>query len=132
MKVEDELVVVKSVDRTANTIDIFKRGHGGTTPATHADQSDALITGYNYVVGVKDIESRVIGEDFNSYYVAKNTAPAVSFTKEDLNIRRKAYGEAGQLDYVNAQIDKMDKELLISLNKSLIYHAGEKPAAGNP
>jgi len=49
-----------------------------------------------------------------------------------LNIRRKAYGEAGQMDYVNAQIDKMDKDLLINLNKSLIYHAGEKPANGNP
>lgn len=132
LKIEDELVVVKSVNRTDNTIEVFKRGHGGTTPATHADQTDALITGYNYVVGVKDIESRVIGEDFNSYYVAKNTAPAVSFTKEDLGINRKAYGEAGQLDYVNSQIDKMDKELLISLNKSLIYHAGEKPADGNP
>lgn len=132
LKVEDELVVVKSVNRSTNKIEVFKRWHGGTTPASHADQSDALITGYNYVVGVKDIESRVIGEAFNSYYVAKNTAPAVSFTKEDMNIKRKAYGEAGQLDYVNAQIDKMDKELLISLNKSLIYHAGEKPANWNP
>lgn len=132
LKVENELVVVKSVDRDANTIVVFKRGHGGTTAAAHSDNTDVLITGYNYVVGVKDIEARVIGEDFNSYYVSKNTVPAVSFTKEDLNIKRKAYGEAGQMDYVNAQIDKMDKDLLINLNKSLIYHSGEKPANGNP
>jgi hypothetical protein len=28
LKVENELVVVKSVDRVGNTIDVYKRGHG--------------------------------------------------------------------------------------------------------
>ena len=132
IKVEDELVVVKSVNRTANTIDVFQRGHGSTTAAAHADEVDALITWYNYVVWVKDIESRVIWEETQTYYVAKNTVPAVSFTKEDLNIKRKYYWETGQFDYVNSQIDMMDKDLLITLNKSLIYHGWQKPANGNP
>lgn len=36
LKVESEVVIVKSVDRSANTIDVFGRGLGGTTAATHA------------------------------------------------------------------------------------------------
>ena len=37
LKVGNELVVVKSVNRTANTVDVFKRGAGETTGAIHAD-----------------------------------------------------------------------------------------------
>lgn len=130
--VEDELVVVKSVDRGADTIEVYARGYGWTTGAIHADTTVAEITGYNYVVWVKNIEARVIGESTNNYYVAKPTVPSVSFTKEDLVIKRKAYGEAGQLDYVNAQIDKMDKDLLIQMNKWLVYHGGQKATATTP
>ena len=36
------------------------------------------------------------------------------------------------MDYVNAQIDIQDKDLLVTLNRSLIFHGGEKPANGNP
>lgn len=132
LKVENELVVVKSVDRTGNTIDVFARGYGGTTGAAHANTVVAEITGYNYVVGEKDIESRVLSQSFNSYYVAKNTVPAVSFTKEDLVIKRKAFGEAGQMDYVNNQIDRMDRDLLVTLNKSLVFHGGQKATATTP
>ena len=130
--VEDELVVVKSVDRTAETIDVYQRGHGWTTGATHADEIEAEITGYNYVVGVKDIESRVLSESTHSYYVAKNTIPAVSFTKEDLILDRKYYGEAGQADYVSSQIDKNEKDLMINMSKSLINHWGQVATNTNP
>jgi hypothetical protein len=37
LQVENELVIVKSVDRGANTIDVFGRGHGGTSAAAHTD-----------------------------------------------------------------------------------------------
>lgn len=130
--VEAELVVVKSVDRGADTIDVYARWYGWTTGAIHADTTVADITGYNYVVWAKDIEARVIGESTNAYYVAKPTVPAVSFTKEDLGIKRKAYGQAGQLDYVNAQIDKMDKDLLIQMNRGLVFHGGQKATATAP
>ena len=36
LKIGSEVVVVKSVDRSANTISVFSRGAGGTTAATHA------------------------------------------------------------------------------------------------
>lgn len=132
LKIEDELVVVKSVDRTNNTIDVFKRGHWGTTGVAHADNTDAYITGYNYVVWEKNIEKRVLDSNTYQYFVAKNTVPAVGFTKEDLTIKRKNYGEQGQLDWVNAQIDRMDKDLLIQMDRALVYHGGEKASATSP
>lgn len=46
LQVEDELVVVKSVDRSANTIDVWSRGAGGTTGAIHADTTAFDVIGY--------------------------------------------------------------------------------------
>lgn len=132
LKIEDELVVVKSVNRTSNTIEVFQRGHGGTTASAHIDETDAIITGYNYVVGVKNIESRVAESETHQYFVAKQSVPSVAFTKEDLTIRRKNFGEDGSMNYVEAQIDRMDKNLLIEMDKSLVYHSGQKAANGNP
>ena len=132
LQVEDELVVVKSVDRTANTIEVYQRGYGSTTAAAHDNWVEAFITGYNYVVWVKNIESRVIWEQTFKYFVAKNTVPSVSFTKEDLNIKRKKYWEQGQMTYVNAQLDRMDKDLLITMNKALITHSGQKGTKDKP
>jgi hypothetical protein len=44
LKIEDELVVVKSVDRNANTIEVYDRGYGSTTGVAHADTTLAYIT----------------------------------------------------------------------------------------
>lgn len=46
LKVEDEVVQVKSVDRSANTIDVKGRGLGGTTAAAHADQTAFKVIGF--------------------------------------------------------------------------------------
>lgn len=132
LKIEDELVVVKSVDRANNTIDVYQRWHGWTTGVAHADNTDAYITGYNYVVGEKDIEKRVLDSTTHQYFVAKNTVPAVGFTKEDIWIKRKAFGENGLMNYVDSQIDRMDKDLLIQMDRSLVYHSGQKGTATNP
>lgn len=132
LKIDDELVVVKSVNRDLNEIDVYQRGQGWTTATQHVAWTVALITGYNYVVWQKDIESRIEGENTSTYYVAKNTVPAVSFTKEDLVIKRKYYGENGQMDYVNSKIDNMDKHLLVTQNKNMIYSWGQKGTATTP
>lgn len=123
LEVEDELVVVESVDRTAKTIDVYDRGFGSTTGASHVDTTLAYITWYNYVVWVKDIEPRKFNSDTYNYYVAKNTIPAVEFTKEDITTKRKHYWEEGFPEYVNAQIDIMEKDLLVQMNRSLIKHS---------
>ena len=44
--VESELVVVSAVDQAAGTIDVYARGAGGTTAATHADASAFKVYGF--------------------------------------------------------------------------------------
>ena len=46
LKVENEVVQVKSVDRSANTIAVKARGLGGTTAAAHADATAYTVIGY--------------------------------------------------------------------------------------
>ena len=58
LRVEDEFVVVKAVDRTvaAATIDVFARGHGGSTAAAH------VATTVIYIVGNGNVEGTVDGD----------------------------------------------------------------------
>lgn len=46
LQVQDEVVIIKSVDRSANTISVWARGAGSTTPATHADQVAYKVIGF--------------------------------------------------------------------------------------
>lgn len=45
LKAGTEIVVVKAVNRSAGTIDVFGRGFGGTAPAAHAAGSGFLVIG---------------------------------------------------------------------------------------
>lgn len=57
LKVESEIVVVKSVDRTGNTIDVYERGAGESSAAAHGT-SAVTVT----VVGNAHREGKVDGE----------------------------------------------------------------------
>lgn len=46
LKVGSEVVIVKSVDRAANNIDVYARGAGATTAAAHADATAFTVVGY--------------------------------------------------------------------------------------
>lgn len=46
LKVGDEVVIVKSVDRSANTIDVLARGAGGTTAAAHSAGAAYSVIGF--------------------------------------------------------------------------------------
>ncbi len=46
LQVADEVVVVKAVDRSAFTIDVFERGAGSTSGAAHADQVAFTVIGH--------------------------------------------------------------------------------------
>lgn len=54
--VDSEIVVVSSVDRSGNTIDVYERGAGDTTGATHTTSTVAK------VIGTTHREGRVDGE----------------------------------------------------------------------
>lgn len=132
LKVEDEIVIVKSVDRDANELTLYKRGYGNTDAAAHDDETEAKIIGYNYVHGVKDIESMVVDSSSRNYYVAKTTVPAVTFTTEDLTVLRKDYDEKGMEDYIDAQVEAQEKKLLKTMNKSVLFSSGEVATKTTP
>jgi len=55
--VDSEIVVVKSVDRSGNTIDVYERGAGDTTGATHSTGATAKIIGSAHREGTVDGEA---------------------------------------------------------------------------
>lgn len=55
--VDSEIVVVKSVDRSGNTIDVYERGAGDTSGATHTTGASAKIISNAHLEGVVDPES---------------------------------------------------------------------------
>jgi len=46
LKIDSEIMVVKSVNRSANTVDVFARGAAGTTAATHATGASFSVIGF--------------------------------------------------------------------------------------
>lgn len=66
LKVENEFVVVKSVNRAANTIEVFARGAAGTTAAAHAIATAATVIGHaGNDTDLKNVES--FSESTNKY-----------------------------------------------------------------
>ena len=59
--VNDEIVVVKAVDRTGNTIDVYERGAGDTTGATHTTSTVAKIIGNTHEEG--KVQGEAMAED---------------------------------------------------------------------
>lgn len=58
LQVESEVVIIKSVDRAANTIDVWARGAGDTAVAAHADTVAYKVIGYaGNDLDLKNVES---------------------------------------------------------------------------
>ena len=55
--VDDEIVVVSAVDRSGNTIDVYERGAGATTGATHTSATVAKIIGNAHEEGKVQAEA---------------------------------------------------------------------------
>jgi len=100
--VESEKMVVKSADTTANTIDVYARGFGDTTGATHAD--DTAI----YIVGMARLE----GDDADFGPVVDITAPS-NYT----SIFQKAIKISGTLQAITQH--GIDDEFLYQANKAV-------------
>ena len=55
--IEDEIVVVSSVDRSGNTIDVYERGAGDSTGAVHTGTLTVKIIGSAHVEGTANAEA---------------------------------------------------------------------------
>jgi len=89
MKVESEITIVKSVNRSANTIDVFGRGLGGTTAATHADTKAFVVIGFAAKpTDLKNVES--LSENTIEYtnYV-QTVYETIDYTQRAKDLARK-------------------------------------------
>jgi hypothetical protein len=70
LRIENEYVVVKSVNRTGFTVDVYARGHGGTTGAAHT------ATTVIYILGNAQVEGTVDGDN-----LLEDTIEQINFTQ---------------------------------------------------
>ena len=109
LDVVSEQVVVKAVNRTANTIDVWKRGHGGSTAATHSDTTAFKIIGKAiHDVDLKNVESfaEQTGKYENYPQVFVET---IDMTFTDDIQARKVFQERPQL--IAEALDRMFRRL---------------------
>lgn len=116
----DEVVVIKSIDLSGNTIDLYSRGHGSTNgTAQGAAQFTAKI------IGNAQIET---GDPIDSNYVSLTDKYNYAQIFEDViqvsGSKRRTQNVAG--DEHDRQVIKKLKELLISLNLTLQEGIGAK------
>lgn len=89
IKVESEIVVVKSVDTSANTIDVYARGAGSTTGAIHAGDTDYEAISYSaHARDAKNLTSRTEESLVYTNYV-QNILETLEYTAEEYNNGRK-------------------------------------------
>ena len=111
----DEVVIVKAVNLSAQTIDLIARGHGSTTGAVLAHDS----THTAYIIGNAQIEN---DDPLDPNHVTQTAGYNYCQIFEDVaqisgTIRRSKMANGDELDY---QIVKKTKEALRSLNYSLV------------
>lgn len=85
--VDSEIVVVKSVDRTGNTIDVYERGAGDTSGATHTAVT-AKIIGNAHLEGVVDPEAMAETTEKVTNYL-QLVEELIDLSKEDSDQARK-------------------------------------------
>ena len=100
--VESEKMVVSAVDTSANTIDVYARGFGDTSAATHADDTPI------YIVGMARLE----GDDADYGPVVDVTAP-YNYT----SIFQKAIKVSGTLQAISQH--GIDDEFMYQANKAV-------------
>ena len=100
--VESEKMVVSAVDTAVNTIDVYARGFGDTTAATHAD--DTVV----YIVGMARLE----GDDADYGPIVDISAP-YNYT----SIFQKAIKVSGTLQAISQH--GIDDEFMYQANKAV-------------
>lgn len=89
LKVEDEVVVVKDIDRVGNTIDVYARGAGSTSGASHADNTAFQIIGHaGNDTDLKNVEA--LSENSHVYTnYAQTVFEVIDYTQGEARLKRK-------------------------------------------
>jgi hypothetical protein len=122
LEVEGEYVVVKSVDRSAFTIDVFARGHGGTFGIAHFFGATIHILGNAQVEGTVDGDS-----------LLEDTIEQVNYTQIveepiEVSITAQKQKFLDVTDKLNEERTKAMTRALKKLNQAVLFG---RPSAGS-
>jgi hypothetical protein len=111
LKVEDEVVVISAVDTSADTIDVFARGAGGSTAAAHvATTAYSIIGSAINDTDLKDIDSvSEITGVYENYF--QTVAEPIDFTKFGIALARKGLSDS--------QIMTLQEEAMLRVTRNI-------------
>lgn len=109
LEVESEQVVVSSVDRSANTIDVVARGHGSTSAASHSDTTAFTVIGK--AINDTDLKNVESFAELSGVYTnyTQTIVELVEQTFTDQIQARKAFEQRPQL--IKEAMDRMFRRL---------------------
>jgi hypothetical protein len=126
LRVQDEYVVVKAVDRTAEEIDVYGLGFGGTTPAAHAATTPIYIVGNANVEGTVDGDSIVEDNILRENYSQLIEEPVELSVTASLQL----------YEDVEAKMDEMREKAmrraLIKMNKTALFGVADAGSKTTP
>jgi len=109
IKVENEYLIVSSVDRAANTINVFGRGHASSTAASHADTTAFTIIGKAVNdTDIKNVESFAEQTGLYTNYT-QTVVEMIEQTFTDTIQARKVFEQRPQL--IKEAMDRMFRRL---------------------
>lgn len=126
--VEDEIVIIQSVDRTANTVDVYARGAGETTAVAHGTTAiTANIIGNAFSEGKVATEGVREGTDEQLNYT-QLFSERMEWTFEDTNTDRKlSVGE--QEEEENEAMQRLMRDLArTAIHGTAQVEAGDIPS----
>ena len=115
LRIENEYVVVKSVNRTGATVEVYARGHGGTTGVAHTAETPI------YILGNAQVEGTVDGDN-----LFEDTIEQVNFTQiveEPIEITHTAQKQKylDVTDKLNEERQKAMTRALKKLNQAILF-----------
>ena len=129
IKIEDEIVVVKDVDRSAYTIDVFERGAGSTTGAAHVDTTAYTVIGHaGRDIDLRNVESKAeLTYSYTNY--VQTLFETLDYTQFEQLIGRQALDPASHIALMRAEAMTRVSELLSVMAVKGVKRA---PAAAQP
>lgn len=124
--VQNEIVVVKAVDRTANTIDVYERGAGESANVAHGVGAiTAKVVGNAHEEGKVDAEAMAEGTTkFTNY--TQLVEEIIDLSKADTDQARKT----GRT--VDTLREEAIERIMRDLARTAIYGVAVAPASGKP
>lgn len=118
--IDSEVVIVASVDRSANTISVHGRGHGSTSPATHSAGATIYLIASSHVEGTTDSDAKVIDNfKVTNYYSLIEERVEVTYTGRNQayeDIKDKLQEERRQA--LERAMKKMNRSILFSIGSA--------------